>query len=81
MLGKKLTLKIIGFKHNAAKEAIIERFIRDTQTIQFPDDWERIDEIRTGENYFSIHVVRQDTPEFNRVEKEFLKSMPKAKIV
>jgi len=47
--GMKLTLSLHGFKHEQAKAAVIERFLKDApENLRFPREWADIDEIKNG---------------------------------
>ena len=82
--GKKITLRLHGFKHEQAKDAVIERFLKEApENLRFPKEWRDIELIRSGKHFLSIHLM---APEYNpdewkSVVDNFKKTMPKANIV
>jgi hypothetical protein len=82
--GKKITLRLHGFKHEQAKDAVIERFLKEApENLRFPREWSDVDQIRTGKNFLGIHQIDPccNSDEWKSVVENFKKTMPKANIV
>jgi hypothetical protein len=74
-------LKLIGFKHNQAKPAILEHFFKEAENIGLPKHWEQVDKIKSGNNFLSIHQVNQGSQEWQSIESNFKKTMGNSTVV
>lgn len=46
--GEKITLKLIGHRHEEASETISEKYLKGIKNKNFPENWEDVEEISEG---------------------------------